>query len=226
MTSGIDFDMKKEQEACLARPRMSYGPMVKLLFWAFDVAYGKTTTLGKVRLLEILARIPYQAWEFRQYHRLGFEYHESQRVKEAQDLLNWSRHAQDNEEWHLLVIDEKMAQDGIRQNWFWNVLAPRIAVFKYRLLTRIMAFFNIQAALRMNAEFEDHAEHAYFQFVLDHPELETQKVTAPTALEVAPFKNWAEVFRRIALDERDHRNECLRRIGQTDQMVPYVTAAN
>jgi len=60
-----------------------------------------------------------------------------------------------------------------------------------------------------NAEFEDHAEHVYAQFVEDHPEWESQAVSGDIVPEYIDASNWADVFRRIGLDERDHMHESM-----------------
>jgi len=47
---------------------------------------------------------------------------------------------------------------------------PFVMVCFYVLLTRAMALLNIRRAFLFNAEFEDHAEHVYAQFVKENPE--------------------------------------------------------
>lgn len=207
------IDLKKEQEATLARPRMKYTSMARILFWGMDFVYGKALTLRKVQVLEILARIPYQAWEIRQYLNLTRLYEDRAAVEKGKAITEWAREAQDNEFWHLLVIDERMRQLGIQKHWFWDHLAPRVAAFKYRLFSRLLAKISIQRAFFMNAEFEDHAEHEYMQFVKDHPELDEEKVESAVAREHGNAETWGDVFRRIGLDERDHMNNSLRFCG-------------
>lgn len=203
---------------------MRYGPMARALFRSFDLIYGRATTLPKVRLLETLARIPYQAWETRNYSRMSTRYRRPEEVRQAEDVIRWGRAAQDNEFWHLLVIEEKMRQDGIREGWLFETAAPRLACFKYVWFSRALARINIRAAFLLNAEFEDHAEHAYMKFVLDHPEWEEQKADSEITQVYGPLATWADVFRRIGLDERDHMNNSLLRCGKADRVVPYASA--
>lgn len=219
-------DLRKEQQATLARPHMKYTGMARMLFKAMDAAYGRATVLPKVRLLEVLARIPYQAWETRQYSRLSTQYHRADAVQRAREVIEWGREAQDNEFWHLLVIEARMRRDGVREGWLWQDVAPRVACFKYAAFSRLMARLDIRRAFYMNAEFEDHAEHVYMQFVQDHPELDDQKVDCDIAQAhpAGPFETWGDVFRRIALDERDHMNNSLKHCGLSDRIVPYVSA--
>jgi hypothetical protein len=196
--------------------------MARALFKGMDLACGPETTLPKVRLLETLARLPYQAWEMRQYAWLSTHDHDPERVGEAVRLIQWGREAQDNEFWHLRVIENKMRADGLRESWFRQSAMPWGACFVYGGFSRWLARFRIRRAFHLNAEFEDHAEHTYMQFVKDHPELETMKVESAEAQRRGPFESWADVFRRIALDERDHMNQSFRFCGMADRVVPYL----
>jgi hypothetical protein len=219
----MDIDLKAEQEATLARPHMTCGAITRMLFAGMDLLYGRETRLTKVRLLEILARIPYQAWETSRYGLLSRTYADDAEVNRATEIIEWGRHAQDNEFWHLRVIERRMARDGIREGWVRRRAVARIACFKYALFSRMLARFRLRRAFLMNAEFEDHAEHVYMQFVKDHPEWEREAVNDPVVDAVGgPYANWADVFRRIALDERDHMNDSLRHCGLADRVVPYL----
>ncbi len=93
------IDLKKEQAATLSRRPMAYSRFTRLLFWGMDVFYGAKLTFGKMRLLEILARIPYQAWEIKQYHRMNSQFPDPAAVESAEDIIRWGRDAQDNEFW-------------------------------------------------------------------------------------------------------------------------------
>lgn len=222
-TASQDIDMKKEQEATLARPRRQPGLFASMLFWGMDVIHGKALTFQKVRLLELLARIPYQAWEVRQYRHLNNAFEDHATVNRAEELIQWGRDAQDNEFWHLQVITEKIAKDGVKLNWFRDRFLPPIAAFKYNLFARLLARFSIKSAFMLNADFEDHAEHEYMTYVKDHPELENAPVDCESAKKFGNPKSWADVFRRIALDERDHMNNSLIHAGRASEVVPYVS---
>jgi len=213
-------DLRREQQATLARPRMQYGLKARLLFWGMDLLYGKPLTLRKAQVLEILARIPYQAWEIRQYLRLTRLYEDAASVAWSRRVTSWTRAAQDNEFWHLLVIDERMRQTGFRKSWLWDRWLPRVAVCKYRLFSRLLCLFSIRSAFHLNAEFEDHAEHEYMQFVADHPELDEEPVDSAVVREQGQFATWGDVFRSIGLDEREHMNNSLAFCG-----LPSVAGA-
>ena len=51
------------QAETLDAPRRRYGPAARFLFVTLDAIYGKKRTLSKSKVLELIARVPYQAWE-------------------------------------------------------------------------------------------------------------------------------------------------------------------
>ena len=60
----LDHDQLVAAEAeTLAAPRRRYGLLARMLFFTLDLLYGKKRTLSKFKVLELVARVPYQAWE-------------------------------------------------------------------------------------------------------------------------------------------------------------------
>ena len=220
------INLKKEQETTLARPRMKYGLLASVMFLSMDLIYGRKTTYPKVKFLEILARIPYQAWEIKQYWRVITCFGNEKKRKKAEDIIKWSRESQDNEYWHLLVASEKIRQDKVKDSWFWYHFVPPIVALKYTFFSRMLAFVNIKSAWKLNTEFEDHAEHTFMQFVKDNPRLEDEQVESEVVQDGrgsdnGRYASWADVFRRMGLDERDHMNASLKLIGKEDKVVEY-----
>ncbi|MDZ7721798.1 MAG: alternative oxidase [candidate division KSB1 bacterium] len=216
----MNVNLKKEQHASRERPRYPYSLAAKAFFFSMDLITGKKITLAKAKLIEMLASIPYRSWEIRQYARMTRCYRNSELVQEASNILNWSREAQDNEFWHLMVIDEKMKKDGVKEPWYLFPVFPFVMVTVYVILTRLVALVSIRRAFLFNAEFEDHAEHVYAQFVDEHPEWENEPVTNKVR-EYANLDNWADIFRRIGLDERDHMNNSFVLCGKPERVVKY-----
>jgi len=218
-----DLDLKLEQQAYLARQRYKYSLSAGFFFLAMDLVTGRKTTLAKAKLLEILASIPYREWETRQYGRMTKFYRKLFVVQQARQIVTWGREAQDNEYWHLLVIQEKMKADGVRDPWYLAAPIPWLIVWSYRMMAGLLALVSLRRAFLFNAEFEDHAEHSYAQFVADHPELETQPVQNSLVKEYSHDAGcWADVFRRIGLDERDHRNRSFAYAGKPENIVRYT----
>jgi hypothetical protein len=217
----MSIDLRKEQQASLARPRYRYSAAARIFFAMMDIVTGKKTTLAKAKLIETLASIPYRSWEIRQYTRLTRIYRDLGRVRRAESVMQWGREAQDNEYWHLLAINEKMKEEGLKDPWYLKPLVPWIMVTGYVVMTRIMAVINIKRAFLFNAEFEDHAEHVYAKFVEDHPEWADQPVDNMVVDETGELRTWADVFMRIGLDERDHMNNSFVYCGMPENVVRY-----
>jgi len=214
-------DLKKEQQATSRRPRFRYSLAAKIFFLSMDLITGKKLTLPKVKLIEILASIPYRSWETRQYARLTQRYREPVLIKEAQEIMQSARESQDNEYWHLLVVNEKMKGDGIKDPWYLFPPIPLLMVGFYAAVMHVMALTGIRRAFQFNAEFEDHAERAYAQFVEEHPEWEQQPANNVPVGEHEGLSTWADVFSRIGLDERDHMNMSFAFCDKAELIVNY-----
>jgi ubiquinol oxidase len=217
----MGIDLQKEHRASIERPRFRYSLAAKVFFLSMDLIAGKKITLAKAKLIEMLASIPYRSWEIHQYARMTRCYRNQEVVKEAVEIMTWSREAQDNEYWHLTVINEKMKEDGEKDPWYLFSLIPSVMVGVYIVLTRVMALVSIKRAFLFNAEFEDHAEHVYAQFVEQHPEWAKQPVTNEKVKEYGDLSSWADVFMRIGLDERDHMNNSFMFCGKPEHVVEY-----
>ena len=221
VTQDSIIDLKKEQLASLERSRYKYSLAAKVFFNLMDIVTGKKITLSKVKLIETLASIPYRSWEIRQYSRLTRFYNKKKIVERAEKIMEWGREAQDNEYWHLIIINEKMKEDKMKDAWYLKQPIPYLLVCSYILFSRMLAFFNISRAFLFNAEFEDHAEHVYAKFVEDHPEWDEQEVKTKELKEYGEYKTWGDFFRRIGLDERDHMNLSFHFYGKPESIVKY-----
>ncbi len=214
-------DLKKEQRASRARPHYRYSVTARLFFGAMDVLAGAETTLAKVRLLEALAPIPYRAWENQQHARMALRYDDKELVERGSALVRWGREAQDNEYWHLLVVHEKLREESGREPRYMMRPLPYLMVASYALMMRTMARVDLRRSFLLNAEFEDHSEHVYAELVDHHPEWETQPVTSGLVQQYGAFDSWADVFRRIGLDERNHMNNSFTFAGRPECVVTY-----
>ena len=219
--SEATIDLKAEQLATLERPRLKYSAVAKIFFWGMDLITGKETTISKAKLIETLASLPYRAWEIRQYNRMTTFYRNLKLVKQADDIMNWAREAQDNEYWHLIVLNEKMKEDKKKDAWYLTQPIPFLIVLSYIIITRTMALVNISAAFRFNAAFEDHAEHVYAQFMKDNPGLDEQPMTNSVVKQYGDLATWGDVVRRIGLDERDHMNNSFIFAGEPEKVITY-----
>jgi ubiquinol oxidase len=211
-----DIDLVKEQQATNARPRCEYSRVARTFFGSMDMLAGAETTLHKVKLIEALAPVPYHAWESHEHRRLTRHPDE-----EARLIMEWAQAAKENEYWHLRVVAEKIKEDGLRQPLYHTEPLPSLIEASYASMNWLMAQVGLRRAFLMNAEFEDHAEHTYAKLVDDHPEWQEQPVTSPVVQQWGTFASWADVFRRIGLDERNHMNASFRFAGKPENIVHY-----
>ncbi len=219
--SNKQIDLKAEQQNTLNTPRYKYSAAAKFFFFSMDLLTGKKDNLPKAKLLEILASIPYRAWEIRHYLKQTRRYKELMKVKDYQGVIDWSREAQDNEYMHLLVIHQKMIEDGMKDKWYLSAFMRFFIVWSYILIARTMACFSQKRAYVFNAEFENHAELVYAGMVRDNPHWENEKVTNDLVKQYADVETWADVFRRIGLDERDHMNHSFVKAGIPEHVHKY-----
>jgi len=118
-----------------------------------------------------------------------------------------SRAQQDNEQWHLLIIDELIDQHGIgegRLRFFW---LPQVIALVYYQMSWLTFVVRPPWSYRLNADFEDHAEHEYASFVAEHPEWEIIEFVSQFTADYGQDACLADVFRQIGHDERVHKQE-------------------
>lgn len=197
--------LRREQQATLAAPRRRYSLVARLLFVSMDLLYGRRRTLEKFQVLEIVARIPYQIWENAAYRALGRRHRDAGLAHRIAERIVENREQQDNEQWHLLITSELVAATGRRQSRLWFGVLPWLMASGYYHVSWLLYVLAPRWSYRLNADFEDHAEHEYALFVAEHPELETQRHLSRFAAEYGAFDSVADLLRQIGHDERMHK---------------------
>jgi len=200
--------------ATLAAPRRRYGLGARTLFAVLDLVYGKARTLSKFKVLELVARVPYQAWEQVAYIAITHTHDRPDFARRIFDRVTESRGQEDNEQWHLLILEELIAEeliakDGIREGWVKFTLFPQTLAFAYYQLSWLLYVIRPAWSYRLNADFEDHAEHEYALLVESHPEWEEEPFESAFADDYAQLDTVADLFRQIGYDERVHKQESL-----------------
>ncbi len=197
----------KEQSNTLHSARRRYGILARILFGSLDLVYGKPRTLSKFRVLELVARVPYQSWEQVAYIAIT---HVSDRVSMARrihDRVLEARQQQDNEQWHLLLLEELIDGEGIKESFLLYTVLPQIISFIYYQVSVLLYVIRPSLSYRLNADFEDHAEHEYMTMVTEHPDWETRPFHSQFASEYGHYESLADLFRQIGYDERMHKLE-------------------
>jgi ubiquinol oxidase len=198
-------ELRLAQLETLSTPRMKYGLLARMMFKPVDLIYGKEGSFTKFAMLEIIARVPYQAWERMGYWAVHHHAGRSVLAKRVIDRIVEARADQDNEQWHLLIMQDFVQRNGIKQNWLLHRAAPWMIAFFYYHVSWLLFLIKPAASYRLNAEFEDHAEHEYMTFVAQHPELEYQPDPGTYASEYGRCRSVADLLRQIGHDERVHK---------------------
>jgi ubiquinol oxidase len=200
-------ELRRAQDQTLEEPRRRYGIAARILFTLLDVVYGKPRTLSKFKVLELVARVPYQAWEQVAFIAITHIHTRTGMARRIHDRVAASRAQQDNEMFHLLIIEELIARSGLPQpriKFFW---LPQTIAFVYYQLSWLLFVVHPSWSYRLNADFEDHAEHEYMTMVAEHPEWESESFESEFDDDFGHFVSLADVFRQIGHDERVHKLE-------------------
>src|SRR6478672_1671599 len=168
------------QAVTLAAARCRYGVLARILFVTLDMLYGRHRTISKFKVLELVARVPYQ-----------------------------SREQQDNEQWHLLILEELIAKSGNREHHFYYFWIPQAIAMVYYQISWLLFVIKPKWSYLLNADFEDHAEHEYMLLVAEHPEWEDIPFRSDFAADYGSFGSLADLFRQIGHDERVHKEESI-----------------
>lgn len=212
---GLDHDgLVRAQQETMQTPRRRYGLAARVLFVLLDTIYGRPRTLSKFKVLELVARVPYQAWEQVAYIAITHTYERTGLARRIYDRVNESRSQQDNEQWHLLILEERIVQTDLREGWIRYRIVPQLLAFIYYQLSWLLYVIRPARSYRLNADFEDHAEHEYMELVAEHPEWEAEPFTSAFAADYAQLASVADLFRQVAYDERVHKHESLVRMRE------------
>jgi ubiquinol oxidase len=201
-----------EQRTSAESPRRRYSLSARALFAAMDKLYGAPRTLEKFRVLELVARVPYQAWENVAYVAVTHTARQHGFARRVFDRVRTARWEQDNEQWHLLILEE-LSRDAPRSGFVRSRVIPQILAFVYYQLSWFMFVIRPAWSYRLNADFEDHAEHEYAFLVDEHPEWEGLPYDSEFASDFGEYDSLADLFRQIGYDERLHKQESEVRMG-------------
>ncbi len=205
--------LRIEQAKTLAQPQPRYGLLARTLFAVMDLLYGRGRSWSKFKVLEVIARVPYQAWEHVAYITITQQYEHEDFARRVFDRVKESRHQQDNEQWHLLILEEWIHRHQISESFLFHRLVPQVIAFFYYQLSWLLYVMKPEWSYRLNVDFETHAEHEYMLFVREQPELEHMPFHRHFKKDYGNFGTMADVIRRIGYDERVHKQESREKLG-------------
>ena len=102
--------------------------VVFVLNLTISVLYGRRPSLQKFLVLEHLAQVPYRSWERIAQRRIARTRGRSSLARRIQERVEDARAQQDNEQWHMLVLEDLLAGHG-----------RRLGLLRHRLVPRMMA---------------------------------------------------------------------------------------
>jgi hypothetical protein len=197
------------QAETAATPLRRYGPGARVLFAVLDLVYGKRRTLSKFKVLELVARVPYQSWEQVGYIAITHTSSHPDFARRVFDRITETRGQEDNEQWHLLILQEMIAKEGGKEGVIRFTVIAQALAFVYYQLSWLLFVIKPAWSYALNADFEDHAEHEYAHLVDEHPEWVNQRFDSAFAGDYARLDTVADLFRQISYDERIHKQESL-----------------
>lgn len=163
--------------------------------------------MTKFAMLEFIARTPYQAWERMGYLALPRHRRQAGLARRIVDRIEETRSQQDNEQWHLLIVEDLAQRQGAKRSFMRHRVAPWMISFVNYHISWILFLVRPGLSYRLNAEFEDHAEHEYMSYVAEHPELELQPDPGTYASYYGYYGSVADLLRQIGHDEKMHKLE-------------------
>ncbi len=205
-------ELRTEQAKTLTSPRRRYGLLARALFIWMDLFYSRKRTLLKFKVLEVVARVPYQAWEHVAYIAMTHTYTKPGFARRIFEFVKEARDQQDNEQWHLLILEEMTQQKALKESFVLHRIMPQMVAFFFYHTSWLLYVIKPAWSYALNADFEDHAEHEYMEFVRENPHLEHEPFESVFKDDYGDFPSVADLFRRIGLDERMHKKESEDRI--------------
>jgi ubiquinol oxidase len=202
------------QRESLATPRRRYGFAARALFAVLDAVYGRTRTLSKFKVLELVARVPYQSWEQVAYIAITHVADRPALARRIFGRVTEARAQQDNEQWHLLILEERIGRSDAVEGFIRFVVFPQVLAFVYYQISWVLYVLRPGWSYRLNADFEDHAEHEYMAMVGEHPEWEREPYESAFAADYARLATVADLFRQIGYDERVHKEASVQRMRE------------
>lgn len=205
--------LRIEQAKTLAQPQPRYGLLARTLFAVMDLLYGQERSWSKFKVLEVIARVPCQAWEHVAYIAITQQYEHEDFARRVFDRVKESRHQQDNEQWHLLILEEWIHRNQIRESFLLHRLVPQVIAFVYYQLSWLLYVIKPEWSYHLNVDFETHAEREYMLFAHEHPELDQVPFQSHFKKDYGNFGTMADVIRLIGYDERVHKQESMEKLG-------------
>ncbi len=180
------------------------------LFGTVDILYGFKPSIQKFKVIEVVARVPYETWEFVNYFLITSFFNNEDKAIKYSKIANFGKFSQDNETMHVVVISQ-ICKNENKGNWFSHTLVPIILAYIYFFISTILYIFSKKASYELNYLFENHAYNQYSKYILENKDKLKNKKFNSKYLEYYGRKinNELDLFISIRNDEIIHRNKSI-----------------
>jgi ubiquinol oxidase len=199
-------ELREHQQRYLAMPIYRYGLPARLLFWTADKVFPNGRSFAFFSFVELVARVPYMAWEHVGHIAQTQNHRDHEFDRKIQDRVLLARDEQDNEFWHLLIMEEFCERTGYRSRWFFDRVFPQVLSVIYYHLSWLLFVVRPTWSYRLNSDFEDHALRQYALFVEEHPEFDETPWESRYQGDYGFHATIGDMLRQVAWDEEQHKN--------------------
>lgn len=207
-------ELREHQQRILSIPEERYGLPARMLFFTADKIFPQGRSYEFFAFVELVARVPYMAWEHVGHIAQTQNHSDHSFAGKIQDRVLLARDEQDNEFWHLLIMEEFCEKAGYKPRWFFDRIVPQIMSFIYYQMSWLLYALRPKWSYQLNSDFEDHAMRQYALFVEEHPEFDETPWESDYRDDYGHHATVGDLFRQIARDEevhKDHSDEFVRR---------------
>jgi ubiquinol oxidase len=199
-------ELREHQQRYLEAPKYRYGLPARLLFSTADKAFPQGRSFEFFAFVELVARVPYMAWEHVGHVAQTQNHRDHEFDRKIQDRVVLARDEQDNELWHLLIMEEFLDKQSYKRRWFLDRVFPQLLSFLYYQLSWLLYVIRPKWSYQLNSDFEDHALRQYAAFVHEHPEFDTMPWESAYRGNYGHHVTIGDMLRQIAVDEEQHKN--------------------
>lgn len=199
-------ELREHQARYLEMPVYRYGILARTLFSTAGWVFPQGRSFEFFAFVELVARVPYMAWEHVGHVAQTQNHRDHEFDRKIQDRVELARDEQDNEFWHLLIMEELAERSGYRRRWFLDKVFPQLLSVIYYHLSWVMYVVNPKWSYKLNSDFEDHAMREYAIFVAEHPEFDEMPWESRYRGDYGFHTTVGDMLRQVAWDEEQHKN--------------------
>jgi hypothetical protein len=107
----------------------------------------------------------------------------------------------------MLIMAELVERSGGKAGWLRFRFLPQVIAIGWWHFCWLLYAVKPAWSHRLNADFEDHAEHTYAEMVVENPAYETTPWDSALCREYGSYASLADLLRQVSHDERCHKQE-------------------